>query len=59
MNLNRFFGESGLRRGARVELRFTRSGRVGRVLRFRMTATPGVPSVRSLCVPPGGRVRDC
>jgi hypothetical protein len=53
-----FFGNRPLARGARVELRFTRAGRIGRVLRFRM-ASPGVPSVGFLCKPPGQAVRDC
>jgi Putative metal-binding motif len=58
VNLHRPFGTRGLRRGTRVELRFTRAGRIGRVHRFRMAA-PGVPSVEFLCRPPGQRVRAC
>jgi hypothetical protein len=59
INLHRFLGDAGLRRGARVTLEFTRAGRIGRVLKFRMRATPGVPSVSLQCRPPGQRVRDC
>jgi hypothetical protein len=58
IDLHRPFGNRGLRRGARVELRLTRAGRIGRVLRFRI-GSPGVPSVDFLCQPPGRRVRDC
>ena len=58
INLHRPLGNRALRRGARVELRLTRSGRIGRVLRFRI-GTPGQPSVDFLCKPPGRRVRDC
>jgi hypothetical protein len=53
------FGNRGLRRGARVELRLTRSGRIGRVLRFRVGSTPGEPNVDFLCQPPGQKIRDC
>ena len=59
VKLHRFFGNRTLARGARVELRVSRAGRIGRVLRFKMTATPGVPNVDFRCKPPGGRVRDC
>ena len=58
VNLHRFFGTRRLGRDARVELRLTRAGRIGRVHRFRM-ASPGVPSVGFLCQPPGRRARDC
>jgi hypothetical protein len=58
VNLHRFLGNRGLRRGARVELRFTRAGRIGRVLRYRI-GSPGVPSVDFLCQPPGQKIRDC
>ena len=58
LNLHRFLGTRRLGRGARVELRFTRAGRIGRIHRFRM-GRPGVPSVDFRCRPPGGRVRDC
>jgi hypothetical protein len=58
LNLHSFLGNRRLRRGARVELRFTRAGRIGRVHRFRM-ARPGVPSVDFRCRPPRGRIRDC
>jgi hypothetical protein len=58
-NLHGPFGNRALRRGARVELRLTRSGHIGRVLRFRIGSTAGEPSVDFLCQPPGQRVRDC
>jgi len=58
VNLHGFFGNRRLGRGARVELRLTRAGRIGRVHRFRM-ASPGVPRVAFLCQPPGQRARDC
>jgi hypothetical protein len=58
VNLHRSLGNRGLRRGARVELRFTHAGQIGRVLRFRI-GSPGVPSVDFLCQPPGAKIRDC
>ena len=57
MNLHRPFGNRALRRGARVELRLTHSGRIGRVLRFRIGSTPGEPSVDPL--PAAVRIGDC
>ena len=59
VKLSGLFGDRSLGRGARVEVRLTHAGRIGRVLRFRITATPGVPSVAFRCKPPGQRVRDC
>jgi hypothetical protein len=59
VNLHRPLGNRALRRGARVELRFTRSGRIGRVLRFRIGSAAGEPSVDFLCQPPGQQIRDC
>jgi hypothetical protein len=58
VNLHGFLGSRRLGRGARVELRLTRAGRIGRVHRFRMRA-PGVPSVDFRCRPPGRAIRDC
>ena len=58
VNLHRHFGAHSLGRGARVEVRLTRSGRIGRVLRLKIGA-PGTPSVDFKCLPPGGRIRDC
>jgi hypothetical protein len=58
VSLHRHFGARSLGRGARVEVRLTRSGRIGRVLRFKIGA-PGTPSVDFKCLPPGGRIRDC
>ena len=59
LNLHGPFGNARLARGARVEVRLTRSGRIGRVLRYRMTSTAGAPSLDILCRPPGGRTRAC
>jgi hypothetical protein len=58
LNLHGPFGNSVLRRGARVEVRITRANRIGRLLRFRI-GTPGQPAVDFLCLPPGGGTRDC
>ena len=58
VKLHGAFGDRALGRGARVEVRLSRAGRIGRVLRFRIGA-PGTPSVDFKCLPPGGRVRDC
>jgi hypothetical protein len=58
VDLHRPFRGRSLGRGAKVEIRVTRSGRIGRVLRFRIGA-PGTPRVDFKCLPPGGRVRDC
>jgi hypothetical protein len=59
VNLNGVFRGRSLGRGARVEVQLTHAGRIGRVLSFRMTSTPGVPSVEFRCRPPGKAVRDC
>jgi hypothetical protein len=59
VNLHGAFKGRALAPGAQVELRLTRAGRIGRVLRFRMTSTPGVPRFEFKCKPPGGRIRDC
>ena len=58
VKLNGAFRNRTLARGATVEVRLTRSARIGRVLRFKMGA-PGTPSVEFKCLPPGGRLRDC
>ncbi len=58
VNLHRAFGARRLNRGTKVEVRLTRAGRIGRLLRFKIGA-PGTPSVDFLCLPPGGRARDC
>ncbi len=58
VSLHRHFGDRGLGRGAKVEVRLTRAGRIGRLLRFTIGA-PGTPSVAFRCLPPGGRARDC
>ena len=59
VKLHRFLGRHALRPGARVELRFTLRGHIGRVLRFRMRSPGGLPDVDFLCLPPGGKIRDC
>jgi len=58
VNLHSILGSRVLRRGARVTLRITLGGRLGRVLIFRM-ATPGVPNVDFKCQAPGERSLDC
>ena len=58
VKLSSAFRGRALARGARVEVRVTRSARIGRVLRFKIGA-PGSPSVEFKCLPPGGRLRDC
>jgi hypothetical protein len=52
------FGDAVLRRNARVDVRITRTNRIGRLLRFRFR-TPGQPTAAFLCLPPGGGTRDC
>ena len=58
VDLHRAFGARQLAPGTKVEVRLTRAGRIGRLLRFAIGA-PGTPSVDFLCLPPGGRARDC
>jgi hypothetical protein len=58
VKLHSAFRNRTLARGAQVEVRLTRSARIGRILRFKMGA-PGTPSVEFKCLPPGGRLRDC
>ena len=58
VNLHALPRQPRARRGARVQLRFTHAGRIGRVLRYRI-GSPGVPSVDFLCQPPGQKIRDC
>jgi hypothetical protein len=58
VSLHSILGSRVLRRGARVTVRITLSGRLGRVLIFRM-ATPGVPNVDFKCQAPGARALDC
>ena len=59
VNLHRALGNRALGRGARVELRFERAGRIGRVLRYRIGSAAGEPSVDFLCRPPGQKIRNC
>jgi hypothetical protein len=58
VNLHPILGSRALRRGAKVTLRITMSGRTGRVLRFRI-GSPGLPDVDFRCQDPGGEEKDC
>jgi hypothetical protein len=58
VNLHSILGSRVLRRGAKVTLRITMSGRTGRVLRFRI-GSPGLPDVDFRCQDPGGKEKDC
>ena len=58
VNLHGVLGRRALAAGARLELRFTRAARIGRVLRYRIAA-PGLPEVSFLCRPPGGTAGPC
>jgi hypothetical protein len=58
VKLHGALGNRALAPGTRIEVRITRSARIGRVLRFKIGA-PGSPSVEFKCLPPGGRLRDC
>jgi hypothetical protein len=52
VNLHATLGKRALKTGARLEVRLTRSQRVGRLLSYRFNS-PGVPDVSFRCVPPG------
>jgi hypothetical protein len=58
VKLHRFLGDRRLRPGARLKLSFSRSGHVGRVLRYRFRSK-ALPDVDFLCRPPGRKARDC
>jgi hypothetical protein len=58
VNLHGVLGKRALASGARLELRFSRAARIGRVLRYRI-GTPGLPDVSFLCRPPGGTAGPC
>ena len=58
LNLHASLGQRTFASGARIELRITRTLRIGRVLRYRI-ATPGAPDVAFLCAPPGVRAGPC
>jgi hypothetical protein len=58
VNLNATLGRRAFGPRVRLELRFTRPNRVGRLLRYRMQS-PGTPDVEFLCVPPGGAAGPC
>ena len=47
-----------LRKGTRLELRITRAGTVGAVIRF-SGRKRGIPTRRDLCLPPGGKPGRC
>jgi hypothetical protein len=51
VNLHATLGKRALKTGARLEVRLTRSQRVGRLLSYRFNS-PGVPDVSFRCVPP-------
>jgi Putative metal-binding motif len=58
VDLHRFLGNSRLRPGARLTLRFSRKGHVGRVLRYRIKSG-ALPGVDFLCQRPGRKARPC
>jgi hypothetical protein len=58
VNLHALLGNRALAAGARLELRFTRADRIGRLLRYRI-GKPGLPGVSFLCAPPGRRAGPC
>ena len=58
VNLRSALGNRTLGGGARVEVRFRRSQRIGRVLRYRMHAR-SLPTLEFLCEPPGGTAGPC
>jgi Putative metal-binding motif len=58
VNLHASLGRRAFAAGVRLELRITRPNRVGRLLRYRMSA-PGTPDVEFLCVPPGRGAGPC
>jgi hypothetical protein len=59
VNLHRFLGARALRAGASVRLSFTRAGRIGRVLRYRMRSGGALPDVDFMCKRPKGKARAC
>jgi hypothetical protein len=58
VSLHAILGSRSLRKGARVTVRFSLGGHIGRVLQFKM-GTPGLPDVAFRCQPPGGKIADC
>jgi hypothetical protein len=58
VNLHAALGRRALAAGARLQLSFARTARIGRVLRYRIGA-PGLPDVSFLCRPPGGTAGPC
>jgi Putative metal-binding motif len=58
IRLHGVLGNRALRPGARLQLTFTRSGHVGRVLRYRMRSG-ALPDVDFMCKRPGRKARDC
>jgi hypothetical protein len=58
INLHAALGARALAAGARLDLSFNRTARIGRVLRYRIGA-PGLPDVSFLCRPPGGTAGPC
>ena len=58
VNLHLIIAGRSFPKHAQIRLRFTRSARVGRELRYQM-GTPGLPAVEFLCRPPGGSSGPC
>ena len=58
VNLRSTFGRRTLASGTRLQLRFRRTQRIGRVLRYNMRSR-SLPNVDFLCQPPGGAAGPC
>jgi hypothetical protein len=58
LDLRRTLAGTRLRKGAVLELRITRAGTLGSVVRFTGRGR-GIPSRRDLCLPPGGKPGVC
>jgi hypothetical protein len=54
VNLTRLFRNARLRVGAKIEVRITASGRIGKVVRFTMRSSK-LPTRKELCLPPGSK----
>ena len=58
VNLLRFFRDRRLAPGTTIELRASAPGAVARILRYRMRANK-LPTLATLCLPPGGKAARC
>jgi hypothetical protein len=58
VNLHTVLGRRPLPKKARLQLSITRAARVGRVLKYDLSA-PGLPTVQFLCSPPGSPAGPC